>query len=149
MMTKIPRTRCKIFVCLNPDDFYDYIRQRGVLKYLTSLSDYPADPICLTAPNRNVFSNLKTGFLLSEFQMMSLLTFSRKAQAGLPDGLFSNKKSNLGKLWRTLEWKILVLYISYGHLEYFTGIWYMLWPFGNVVVIWHIPPPPWGGVLWC
>jgi hypothetical protein len=30
--------------------------------------------------------------------------------------------------------------ISYGHWEYFTVIWYILWPFGNVVVIWYIFP---------
>jgi hypothetical protein len=28
----------------------------------------------------------------------------------------------------------------YGHLKYFTGIWYILWPFGNVVAIWYIFP---------
>jgi hypothetical protein len=28
--------------------------------------------------------------------------------------------------------------IVYGYLAYFTVIWYILWPFGNVVVIWHI-----------
>jgi hypothetical protein len=28
----------------------------------------------------------------------------------------------------------------YGHLEYFTAIWYILWPLGNVVVIWNIFP---------
>jgi hypothetical protein len=28
--------------------------------------------------------------------------------------------------------------IFYGHLEYFTVIWYILRPFGNVVVIWYI-----------
>jgi hypothetical protein len=33
--------------------------------------------------------------------------------------------------------------IFYGHLEYFTAICYVLWPFGNVVVIWHIFPPFW------
>jgi hypothetical protein len=26
----------------------------------------------------------------------------------------------------------------FGHLELFTLIWYILWPFGNLVVIWHI-----------
>jgi hypothetical protein len=30
--------------------------------------------------------------------------------------------------------------IFYGYLEYFTVIWYILWPFGNVVVIWYIFP---------
>jgi hypothetical protein len=28
--------------------------------------------------------------------------------------------------------------IFFGHLEYFTVIWYILWPFGNVVVTWYI-----------
>jgi hypothetical protein len=28
--------------------------------------------------------------------------------------------------------------IFYCHLEYFTAIWYILWPFGNVVVICYI-----------
>jgi hypothetical protein len=28
----------------------------------------------------------------------------------------------------------------YGHLEYFTVIRYILWPFGNVAVIWYIFP---------
>jgi hypothetical protein len=30
--------------------------------------------------------------------------------------------------------------IFYGHLEYFTLLWYILWLFGNVVVIRHIFP---------
>jgi hypothetical protein len=30
--------------------------------------------------------------------------------------------------------------IFYGHLEYFKVIWYILWPFGNVVVILYIFP---------
>jgi hypothetical protein len=30
--------------------------------------------------------------------------------------------------------------VFYGHLEYFLVIWYILWPFGNVVVIWYIFP---------
>jgi hypothetical protein len=28
--------------------------------------------------------------------------------------------------------------IFYGHLEYSTIIWYILWPIGNVVVIWNV-----------
>jgi hypothetical protein len=28
----------------------------------------------------------------------------------------------------------------YGHLEYFTAIWYTFWPLVNVVVIWYIFP---------
>jgi hypothetical protein len=34
----------------------------------------------------------------------------------------------------------MLVYILYGHLEYFTVIWYILWPFSNVVVIWYIFP---------
>jgi hypothetical protein len=30
--------------------------------------------------------------------------------------------------------------IFYGHLEYFTVIWYILWPFCNAVLIWYIFP---------
>jgi hypothetical protein len=30
--------------------------------------------------------------------------------------------------------------ICYGPLEYFTVMWYILWPFGNVVAIWRIFP---------
>jgi hypothetical protein len=30
--------------------------------------------------------------------------------------------------------------IFYVHLEYCTVIWYILWPLGNVVVIWYIFP---------
>jgi hypothetical protein len=28
--------------------------------------------------------------------------------------------------------------IFYGHLAFFTVIWFIYWPFGNVVVIWYI-----------
>jgi hypothetical protein len=30
--------------------------------------------------------------------------------------------------------------IFYGHLEYFTDIWYILWQFGKLVAIWIIFP---------
>jgi hypothetical protein len=42
-------------------------------------------------------------------------------------------KSNLGKFWRVLQWKMLVDVI-YGHLVYFTAICYTLWPFG--IILW-------------
>jgi hypothetical protein len=38
--------------------------------------------------------------------------------------------------------KILV-YVGYGTLKYITAIWHILWPFGNLVVIWHIFPSFW------
>jgi hypothetical protein len=47
---------------------------------------------------------------------------------------FQTENPNLGKFWRALEWKMLI-HIIYVHLEYFTAIWYILWPFGNAVVI--------------
>jgi hypothetical protein len=57
--------------------------------------------------------------------------------AGLPDSFFSNQKSkfgqiledlrfpNLGKYWRTLDWKMFI-YVFYGYLEYLRtfGIFY-------------------------
>jgi hypothetical protein len=36
--------------------------------------------------------------------------------------------------------------ILYGHLEYFTVIWNILWPFSNGVVIWYIFPR--FGIIW-
>jgi hypothetical protein len=30
--------------------------------------------------------------------------------------------------------------IFYGHLECNSAIWYMLWPFGKLVIIWYISP---------
>jgi hypothetical protein len=57
----------------------------------------------------------------------------------MPD--FQTKKSNLGKFWRVLQWKMLVYFMSIlstlrpwkifcGHLVYFVAIWYILWSFG-------------------
>jgi hypothetical protein len=48
--------------------------------------------------------------------------------------LFSNQKSQLGKILEGLGMENAGIF--YGHLEYFTVIWYILLPFGNVVVIW-------------
>jgi hypothetical protein len=51
-------------------------------------------------------------------------------QAGLPDGLVSNKKSQFGQIlegpWNGKCW------IFYDHMNYFMLIWYYLWPFGIV-----------------
>jgi hypothetical protein len=69
---------------------------------------------------------------------------------------FLIKNHNLGHVWRALERKILVYFvsikctfltfgISYGNLVYFMGIWYILWAFGifygqlvNFMGIWYI-----------
>jgi hypothetical protein len=47
--------------------------------------------------------------------------------SGLPDGLFSNQNS---KFWSNLEGLGMEnVVIFFDHLEYFTAIWYNLWPF--------------------
>jgi hypothetical protein len=45
----------------------------------------------------------------------------------LPDGLFSKQKSQFGKILECLAMKEVAKF--YGHLVYFTAIWFMLWPF--------------------
>jgi hypothetical protein len=57
-----------------------------------------------------------------------------KAQQGCQMVFFSNQKSQLGKILEGLGMENAGIF--YGHLEYFTVIWYILLPFGNVVVIW-------------
>jgi hypothetical protein len=47
---------------------------------------------------------------------------------------FQTKNPILSKFWRALEWKILVYYLAIWNM-YFTSIWYILWPFDNIVVI--------------
>jgi hypothetical protein len=47
---------------------------------------------------------------------------------------FQTKNSNFVTFWRALEWKMLVHFI-YAHLEYIAAIWYIVWIFGNLVVI--------------
>jgi hypothetical protein len=42
---------------------------------------------------------------------------------------FQTKNTNLGKFWRVFQWKILV---------YFMAIWYILWPFGHLVISPHV-----------
>jgi hypothetical protein len=32
---------------------------------------------------------------------------------GLPDGLFSDQKNNLGIFWRALEWKMFAYFVEY------------------------------------
>jgi hypothetical protein len=43
---------------------------------------------------------------------------------GLPDGLFSNQKSQFGQFLECLRWENV--YIFYGQLEYFMDIWDIL-----------------------
>jgi hypothetical protein len=45
----------------------------------------------------------------------------------LPDGIFSYQKCRFGYILECLGMENVE--IHYGHLEYFTDIWYILWPF--------------------
>jgi hypothetical protein len=52
-----------------------------------------------------------------------------RSTAGLPDGKFSNQKSKFGKILEGLVMEDVVIF--YGHLVYFTAIWYTLQTFGT------------------
>jgi hypothetical protein len=54
----------------------------------------------------------------------------------LPDGIFSNQKSQLGSILQGLEMENVGIFN--GHLEYIKSMWYILWPLDNLVVIWYI-----------
>jgi hypothetical protein len=51
-------------------------------------------------------------------------------RSGLPDGLFSNQKSQFGYILEGLAMKNVGIF--YDHLVYFTAIRNTLWPFGIV-----------------
>jgi hypothetical protein len=48
-------------------------------------------------------------------------------EPGLPDGIFSNKKSKFGYILERFEIENVRMFN--GHLKYITTIWYILWPF--------------------
>jgi hypothetical protein len=50
--------------------------------------------------------------------------------AGLPDGLFSNQKSQFVYILVGLGMENMVIF--YDYLEYFKAIWYNFWPLGIV-----------------
>jgi hypothetical protein len=59
-------------------------------------------------------------------------SFWNGSRAGLPDGLFSNQKSQLGvKFWYIL----LPFGLFYGHWKYFMSIWFTLWSFGTFLPV--------------
>jgi hypothetical protein len=59
-------------------------------------------------------------------------------QSGLPDGFFSDQKSQFGHILEDLGMENVVIYS--GHLEYFTTIGYILRAFGKFLVIRYIFP---------
>jgi hypothetical protein len=69
---------------------------------------------------------------------IALLGMPGIRETGLPDGIFSNQKSQLGPILEGLRLEIVGLF--HGHFKYFTAIWYILWPFGTVVAIWNTFP---------
>jgi hypothetical protein len=61
---------------------------------------------------------------------------TKEGDAGLPDGFFSNRKSQFGQILEGPRLENVVIF--YGHLEYFTDvlgyfrtIWYILCSFGT------------------
>jgi hypothetical protein len=50
----------------------------------------------------------------------------------LPDGIFSNQKSQIGYILEDLA--IEDVGIRYCHFVYFMAKWYILWPFGTFCV---------------
>jgi hypothetical protein len=63
----------------------------------------------------------------------------------LPGGIFSNQKSQFGYFLEGLEMENVDL--LYGHLEYFTANWYILWSFAECFhVLVYCPLQPCGGV---
>jgi hypothetical protein len=61
-----------------------------------------------------------------------------RSRSGLPDGFFSNPKSQFGKILEGLRLENVDIF--YGHLKHFTDIWDILWPFGTFVFIRYIFP---------
>jgi hypothetical protein len=67
-------------------------------------------------------------------QMTALVSsfYSFWRGAGLQDGLFSNQKSQFGYILLGLGmWNVGKFY---DQLDYFTALWYILWPFGIICV---------------
>jgi uncharacterized membrane protein YuzA (DUF378 family) len=57
----------------------------------------------------------------------------------LQNGFFSNQKIQFGVNFEALLMEKMVG-VFFGHFEYITAIWYILWPFGDLVAIWYIFP---------
>jgi hypothetical protein len=66
------------------------------------------------------------------------ILWQRCGGTGLPVGIFSNRISQFGYILEGFGMEYVVIFS--GPLEYITAIWYILGPFGNIVVSWHIFP---------
>jgi hypothetical protein len=65
--------------------------------------------------------------------------FLQKNIEGCQMVCFQTKNPNSGTFWRALEWKMLVYFMVFWNILRSFGT-YILWPFGNVVVIWYTFP---------
>jgi hypothetical protein len=66
------------------------------------------------------FSDVKIFFFESKSDLFWREVL-RALAAGLPDGFFSNQKSQIGKILEGPRLENVVIF--YGHLEHFTDIW--------------------------
>jgi hypothetical protein len=76
-------------------------------------------------------------FGLKIYHLATLLSFGRKVfeqivwvfcKSGLPDGIFSNRKSQFGEI--LLDPALEDVSLFYGYFVCFTAMRYILWPFG-------------------
>jgi hypothetical protein len=120
-------------------------------------------PVALADSGVALFSLMLTNCFFPKFLFAFFLSPWLDRRTGLPDGKFSNQKSQFGDILEGLgmvnvaifygplvylmfNWYILWSFgIFYGHLEYLTVTWDMAWQFGILcghlvyfVVIWHI-----------
>jgi hypothetical protein len=49
------------------------------------------------------------------------------SSSGLPDGIFSDQKSPFGRILEGPGMENVGIF--YGHFEYLTALWYIVWPF--------------------
>jgi hypothetical protein len=103
--------------------------------------------ICWKSPSFLFLKNTSEyldGILGRPLMWLTQLTtckFISSFQPGLPDGFFSDQKSQFEYILVDLEMENVVIYS--GHIWYFTTIGYILWVFENFVVIWYIFIPLW------
>jgi hypothetical protein len=89
------------------DEYSPYVHVNKFSPYVPSRSKN------FRSTNLGVGENTKHRFSTKKMLCIS----SCKLLPGLPDGIFSNQNTNLGKFWSVLQWKMLV---------YFMAIWYIL-----------------------
>jgi hypothetical protein len=78
--------------------------------------------LLISKSKKENFQSLRT----SQFRVTAF-----SSRAGLPDGIFSNQKSQFGKILEGLAMELVGLFDS--HLVYSSAIWCMLWSFGMLL----------------